>query len=133
MTCKILIQECFPGGIVVKNPPANTGDAGGVGSIPGWGRSPGGGNDNPLQYSCLENPMDRGAWSITVHGVSKCWTELSPQTIKTYVKNLNDKGEISLTHADSKLRRTTGVTVQGYHKRVRHNSVTKQQQSRGDG
>ena len=46
----------FPGGSVVKNPPANVGD---VGSIPGLGRSPGGGNSNPLQYSCLENPMDR--------------------------------------------------------------------------
>ena len=96
MTCKILIQECFPGGTVVKNPSANTGDAGDVGSIPGLGRSPGGGNGNPLQYSCLGNPMDRGAWSITVHGVSKSGTQLSTQTIKIYVKNLNDKGEISL-------------------------------------
>ena len=49
----------FPYGSAVKNPPANAGD---VGSIPGWGRSPGGGNGNPLQYSCLGNPMDRGAW-----------------------------------------------------------------------
>ena len=49
----------FPGGSVVKNPPANAGD---VGLIPGLGRSPGEGNGNPLQYSCLENPMDRGAW-----------------------------------------------------------------------
>ena len=49
----------FPGGLVVKNPPANAGDSG---SIPGLGRSPGGGNGNPLQYSCLENPMDKGAW-----------------------------------------------------------------------
>ena len=52
---------------MVKNPPAN---AGNVGSIPGWGRSPGGGNGNPLQYSCLENLMDRGAWPATVHGVT---------------------------------------------------------------
>ena len=58
----------FPGGSVVKKPPANTGD---VGSIPGSGRSPGEGNSNPLQYSYLENPMDRGAWRATVHGVSK--------------------------------------------------------------
>ena len=58
----------FPGGSVVKNPPANAGDAG---SIPGLGRSPGGENDNPLQYSCLENPMDRGAWKAAVHGVSE--------------------------------------------------------------
>ena len=48
--------------LTVKNPPANSGDRRDAGSIPGWGRSPGGGNGNPLQYSCLENPMDRGAW-----------------------------------------------------------------------
>ena len=58
----------FPGGSVVKNPPANAGD---VCYIPGLGRSPGGGNGNPFQYSCLENPMDRGAWPATVHGVTK--------------------------------------------------------------
>ena len=58
----------FPGGSAVKNPPANAGD---VVSIPGSGRSPGEGNDNPLQYSCLENPMVRGAWRDTVHGVTK--------------------------------------------------------------
>ena len=45
-------------------------------SVPGWGRSPGEGNGNPLQYSCLENPMDRGAWQATVHGVAKSWTQL---------------------------------------------------------
>ena len=53
---------------VVKNPPANAGDAG---SVPGSGRSPGEGNANPLQYSCLENPMDRGAWQATVYWVTK--------------------------------------------------------------
>ena len=58
----------FPSGSVVKNPPANAGD---TGSIPGSGRSPGEGNGNPLQYSCLGNPMDRGAWQATVHGVAK--------------------------------------------------------------
>ena len=56
----------FPGGSVVKNLPANAGDPG---SSPGWGSSPGEGNGNPLQYSCLENPMDRGAWRATVQGV----------------------------------------------------------------
>ena len=56
---------------MVKNPPANAGDAGDVGSIPGSGRSPGEGNGNPLQYSCLENPMDRGAWQTTGHRVTK--------------------------------------------------------------
>ena len=59
---------------MVKNPPANAGDVRDVGSIPGSGRSPGGGHANPLQYSCLENPMDRGAWQATVHGVRKSWT-----------------------------------------------------------
>ena len=51
----------------VKNPPASAGDAGDPGSIPGSGRSPGGGNDNPLQYSCLENTTDRGVWWVIVH------------------------------------------------------------------
>ena len=59
-----------------KNLPANAGDLRDVGSIPGWGRFPGEGNGNPLQYSCLENPMDRGAWQATVHGVMKSRTQL---------------------------------------------------------
>ena len=64
----------FSGGAMVTNLAANEGDAGDVGSIPGSGPSPGGGNGSPLQYSCLENPMDRGAsWAI-VHGVTKSWT-----------------------------------------------------------
>ena len=57
--------------LVVKNPPANAGDIKDVGSIPGLGRSSGGGRGNPLQYSFLENPMDRGAWWPTVHGAAK--------------------------------------------------------------
>ena len=61
----------FPGGTVVKNLPANTGDTRDMGSIPGLGRSPGGGNGNPPQYCCLENSMDRGAWRATVHEVTK--------------------------------------------------------------
>ena len=61
-------RKGFPGGSVVKNPPANAGDAD---PIPGSGRSPGEGNGNPLQYSCLGNPMDREAWWATVHGVAK--------------------------------------------------------------
>ena len=64
----------FPGGAVVKNPPLNAGDIRDVGLIPGWGRSPGGGHGNPLQYSCLENPQDGGAWLAVVHGVAKSWT-----------------------------------------------------------
>ena len=57
--------------LVVKNPPDNEGDIRDVGSIPGLGRSPGGWHGNPLQYSCLENPMDRGAWQAVVHRVTK--------------------------------------------------------------
>ena len=63
-----LLRSCVPGGSVVKNPPARTGDAG---LTPGSGRSPGEGNGNPLQYSCLGNPTDRIAWQITVYGVAK--------------------------------------------------------------
>ena len=58
---------------VVKNPPAKAGDAGDAGSVPELGRSLGGGHGNPLQCSCLENPMDRGAWWATVRRVSKSW------------------------------------------------------------
>ena len=64
----------FPGGSEVKASACNAGD---LGSIPGSGRSPGEGNDNPLQYSCLENPMDGGGWWATVHRVAKSWTRLS--------------------------------------------------------
>ena len=59
---------------MVKNPPANAGDAGDMGSIPGSERSPGVGNGNPLYYCCLENFMDRGAWQATMHGAAKCQT-----------------------------------------------------------
>ena len=62
------INYQFSGDSVVKNPPANAGD---MGFIPGLGRSPGEGNSYPLQYSCLGNPMDRGAWWATVHGITK--------------------------------------------------------------
>ena len=60
--------------LVVKNLPDNAGDVRDVGSIPGLGRPPGEGNGNPLQYSCLENPMDRGGWQAMVHGVTKSQT-----------------------------------------------------------
>ena len=56
------------------NSEESTCQAGDVGSTPGLGRSPGEGNGNPLQYSCLENPMDKGAWQVIVHGVAKGWT-----------------------------------------------------------
>ena len=64
-------MDSFPGGSVVKNLPVNAGD---VGSIPGWGRSPGEGNGKLLQYSCLGNPMDGGAWRTTIHEVTENWT-----------------------------------------------------------
>ena len=67
----------FPSGTVVKNLPTSAEDARDMGLIPGSGRSPGEGNGNPLQNSCLENPMDRGAWWATVHGVAKGWTQLN--------------------------------------------------------
>ena len=60
--------------LVVKNPPANAGEVRVVGSIPGLGRSPGVGTSYPLQYTCLENSIDRGAWQIMVHEVPKNWT-----------------------------------------------------------
>ena len=61
----------FQGSAVVKNLPARSGDTRDAGSIPGLGRSPGGGHGNPHQYSCLENPMDRGVWQATVHWVAE--------------------------------------------------------------
>ena len=67
----------FTGGSVVKNPPTNARNLGDTGLVPGLGRSPGGGNGNPLQYSCLENSMDRGSWQTRVHAVAKSQTRLS--------------------------------------------------------
>ena len=61
----------FPGGSVIKNPSANAGNAEDMGLIPGSGRVSGEGNGNPLQYSCLENSMERGAWRATIHGVAE--------------------------------------------------------------
>ena len=75
--------------LVVKNPPANAGGIIDSGSIPGQGRSPGGGHGNPLQYSCLENPMDRGAWRATVHRVTRSWTRLKQLSTYAWVTNTN--------------------------------------------
>ena len=71
--------------LVVKNLPASAGDVGDVDSVPGPGRSPGGGDDNPLQSSCLENPMDRGAWWATVHRVAQSRTQLKWLSTHTWV------------------------------------------------
>ena len=70
-----LVSDGDVGGSMVKNLPANAGDTRDVSSIPRSGRSPGGGNGNPLQYSCLEDSMDRGAWQATVQGVTKSRTD----------------------------------------------------------
>ena len=67
---------------MVKNPPANAGDAG---SIPGSGRSSGTENGNPVQYSCLGNPVDRGGWQATVHGVAKSCHDLATEHARTFV------------------------------------------------
>ena len=67
------VDEGFPWWLSSKEIACNTGDAG---SLPESGRSPGEGHGHPLQYSCLENPMDRGVWQAAVHGVAKSWTQL---------------------------------------------------------
>ena len=82
----------FPGGSAVKNPSANTADARYTGSIPGSGRSSGEGNDNPLQYSCLEDPMDRGAWQPTVYGVTRVrHRQVTKQTAQRIQADTQDK------------------------------------------
>ena len=63
--------------LVVKNLPASAGDMRDSGSVPGWGRFPGGGHSNPFQYSCMENPMDKGAWQAMVHRVTESWNDWS--------------------------------------------------------
>ena len=68
LNSRVITKWGFPDGSALKNPPANTGD---TGSTPGSGRSPGEGNGHPSQYSCLGNPMDRGAWGATAHGIAK--------------------------------------------------------------
>ena len=78
----------FPGASVVKNLPVNAGDTGDAGLIPGLGRCLGGGHGNPLQYSCLENPMDRGAWWATVHRVAKSRIQLKQLSTHLYVYGL---------------------------------------------
>ena len=74
---------------MVKNPPANTGDVREAGLTPGSGRSPGGGHGNPLQYSCLQNPMDREAWQATVHRVEKSWTQLKQLSTHAHKLSVN--------------------------------------------
>ena len=83
---------------MVKNLPADAGDARDMGSIPGWGRSPGEGNGNLFQNSCLANPMDRGAWQATVRGVAKSRTRLREHTVhKSSVRRIWDHKESDTT------------------------------------
>ena len=77
----------FPAASVVKNPPINAGDTGDTGLIPGLGGCLEGGHGNPLQYSCLENPMDRGAWWATVHRVKKSQIQLKQLSTHLYVES----------------------------------------------
>ena len=119
------VKGGFPGGAVVKNPPANAGDARDADSIPESGRSPGGGNGNPLQSSCLENSRDRGAWRATVHGVTKSWTQLSDAHQKrdswlskftfrnTSMQCVSDDTGAVCAKMNSTLRLQTGVGVAG--------------------
>ena len=88
--------------LVVKNPLASAGDIRDTGSIPGWGRSPGRGHDNPLQYSCLRNPIDKGAWQATVQRVSlvsKSQTQLKQLNTHTHTGQINteENRDFSLT------------------------------------
>ena len=90
--CKYNLSDVFPGGSDSKASACNAGDPG---LIPGSGRSPGEGNDTPLQYSCLENPMDGGAWWATVHRVTKNWTQLSNFTLFEYSHSIISKSTFS--------------------------------------
>ena len=102
----------LPGGSEVKASACNAGD---LGLIPGLGRSPGEGNGNPLQYSCLENPMDRGAWWATVHGVAKSRTQLSDFTSGwaeacRLQPTAQKRGREDLPHARGQGRQLGGAT-----------------------
>ena len=85
---RLIYVRGFPGGTVIKNLPANDGDTIGADLVLGLERSPGGGNDNPLQYSCLENPTDRGVWQAIVHGVAKSQTRVSTHIHTLCVRHL---------------------------------------------
>ena len=100
----------FPGGSVVKNPPANIGD---VRLMPESGRSPGEGNGNPLQYSCLGNPMDKGAWWATVHRVTKRQRGLSDWACRRVYKTVPWKQILDLNTLDEKLEKLRADSLRG--------------------
>ena len=96
-----------------KESACNPGEAGDIGSIPGWGRSPGGGLGNPLQYSCLENPVDRAAWWAAAHGVTKSQTRLKQLNTSTYLVtrqliNSSNASQLSSSTNDSESGCTWG-------------------------
>ena len=82
---------------MVKNPPTNAGDTRDLGLIPVSGRSPGVGNDNPLQYSSLGNPMDRGAWWVTVQGIARVGLDLASKQYTYYLVTKNNNGTIYIS------------------------------------
>ena len=84
--------------LVVKNLPTDAEDIRDVGLIPGSERSPGGGHCNPLQYSCLEKPMDRGAWQATVHRVAKSWTQLKQLSTNIYLQPEYERYFLNVGH-----------------------------------
>ena len=94
----LTILRTFQVALVVRNPPANAGDLRDMGSIPGSGRSPGGGYSTLLQYFCLENPMDRGAWQATVHGVAESRTR--PQGLSMHACTLTTLRALQSRHSD---------------------------------
>ena len=98
----------FPASSEVKASACNAQE---LGSIPGLGRSPGQGNGNPLQYSCLENPMDRGAWWATLHGVAKSWTQLSDFTFTWWKGHLWGGGISSRKSCRSSLNYSTSASL----------------------
>ena len=88
--------------LVVKNQPASAGNLRDTGSIPGSGRFPGGGHGNPLQYSCLENPMDGGDWRVTVHRVAKGQTQMKPLSMHAFT-DINSR--------DSPMQKVSTMTI----------------------
>ena len=82
-----MVNNGFPQWLSGKESACNAGDAGDLGSVPGLGRPPGGGHGNPLQYSCRENPMDRGAWWTLDHSVAKSWTW--QKQLSTHIEDSN--------------------------------------------